>query len=319
MRKLLIGIAVILIVLALAAGYISTTDLFKPKLHNSPLILAHRAGGGHWPQNSRTAVLNSIARAQAKDPAKRYDGMEIDIVLTKDRVPVLSHDPWVHTTLCTTASGEPISERILIHDLSLVELQSQYLCGGVPDKDFPQVKPKPEKIMTLAEVLEALKAVPEMVLYLDVKLDGEITASAEAYAKAISRLWGAAGLPNRLYIEGPDAASLKAYRSAIKSDYVAVLSYPLFSVTEKFYLTAIKARWLTKLRLRNPLAKAQAAKAGAVAGPTQVITWTAAKEARDNRVEVILFAPNTRKNFEKYCAWPADALITDYPDMGHCP
>ena len=319
MRKLRIGIAVILIVLALAVGYISTTDLLKPKLHNSPLILAHRAGGGHWPQNSRTAVLNSIARAQAKDPEKRYDGMEIDIVLTKDGAPVLSHDPWVHTTLCTTASGEPISDRILIHNLTLVELQSQYFCGGVPDKDFPQVKPKPEKIMTLAEVLEALKAAPEMVLYLDVKIDGEITASAEASAKAISQLWVASGLSNRLYIEGPDAASLKAYRSAIKSDYVAVLSYPPFSVTEKFYLTAIKARWLTKLRLQNPLEKAQAAKAGAVAGPKQVITWTAAKEARDNRVEVILFAPNTRKNFERYCTWPVDALITDYPDMGHCP
>jgi glycerophosphoryl diester phosphodiesterase len=56
-----------------------------------------------------------------------------------------------------------------------------------------------------------------------------------------------------------------------------------------------------------------------LAGPKQVITWAVAKEARDNRVEVILFAPNTRKNFERYCAWPVDALITDYPDMGHCP
>jgi len=31
----------------LTAGYISTTDLLKPKLHHSPLIIAHRAGGGH--------------------------------------------------------------------------------------------------------------------------------------------------------------------------------------------------------------------------------------------------------------------------------
>jgi glycerophosphoryl diester phosphodiesterase len=319
MKKLRIVICVIFIVLALAAGYISTTDLIKPKLHHSPLIFAHRAGGGHWPQNSRTAVLNSIARAQAKDPEKRYDGMEIDIALTKDGVPVLSHDPWVHTTLCTTASGEPIRGRNLIRDLTLVELQSQYLCGGVADKDFPQVKPKPEKIMKLAEVLEALKAAPEMVLYLDVKIDGELTASAEAYAKAIFGLWKASGLPNRLYIEGPDAASLKAYRAANNADYIAVLSYPPFSVSEKFYLTALKARWLTKLRIRRPLAKAQAAKAGAVAGPTQVITWTAAKETRDNGFEVILFAPNSRKNFERYCTWPVDALITDYPDMGHCP
>jgi len=42
----------------------------------APRVIAHRAGGGQWPQNSRTAVLSSIARAQAGTPQSRYDGME---------------------------------------------------------------------------------------------------------------------------------------------------------------------------------------------------------------------------------------------------
>jgi glycerophosphoryl diester phosphodiesterase len=264
-------------------------------------------------------VLNSIARAGTNDPAKRYHGIEIDIVLTKDGHPVLSHDPWVHTTLCQTASGEAIGGRILIRDLTLAELQSQFICGGVPDKDFSQVIPKAEKIMTLDEVLAALNSAPDMVLYLDVKIDSDITASAEAYARAISKRLETSRLPNRLYIEGPSAESLSAYRSAIHAKYVAVLSYPPFSARENPVLTAIKARWFTKLRLRNPLDKALEAKAGAVAGPKQVITWAAAKESRDNGVEVVLFAPNSRKDFEKYCPWPVDMLITDYPEIGHCP
>ena len=65
--------------------------------------------------------------------------------------------------------------------------------------------------------------------------------------------------------------------------------------------------------------KARAANAGAVAGPKQVITWTAAKQARDNGVEVVLFAPNTRKDIEKFCTWPADMSLTDYPELGPCP
>ena len=319
MKKVWIGLGIIIAALGLAAGYISTTDLLKPELHHSPLIIAHRAGGGQWPQNSRTAVMNSIARAGAKDPAKRYHGIEIDIVLTKDGHPVLSHDPWVHTTLCRTASGEPIGDRILIRDLTLAELQSQFICGGVPDKDFSQVIPKAEKIMTLDEVLAALKSAPEMVLYLDIKVDSDITASAEAYARAISKRLETSRLPNRIYIEGPSAESLSAYRSAIGVKFVAVLSYPPFSAKENAALTAIKARWFTKLRLRNPLDKALKAKAGAVAGPKQVITWAAAKESSDNGVEVVLFAINSRKDFERYCTWPVDGLITDYPDLGHCP
>jgi len=319
MKKVWIGLGIILAALGLAAGYISTTDLLKPELHHSPLIIAHRAGGGQWPQNSRTAVMNSIATSLAKDPAERYDGIEIDIVLTKDGHLVLSHDPWIHKTLCQTASGGPIGDRILIRDLTLAELQSQFICGGVPDKDFSQVTPKAEKIMTLDEVLDALKSAPEMVLYLDVKIDGEITASAEAYARAISKRLEAARLPNRLYIEGPVAESLSAYRSAIRTKFVAVLSYPPFSTSENFVFTALKARWFTKLRLRNPLDKARAARAGAVVGPKQAITWTAARQARDNGVAVVLFAPNTRKDMDRYCTWPVDMLITDYPDLGPCP
>jgi glycerophosphoryl diester phosphodiesterase len=319
MKKVLINYVVLISALALAAGCISTTGSFKPELHHSPLIIAHRAGGGQWPQNSRTAVMSSIARAGAKNPAQRYHGIEIDIVLTKDGHPVLSHDPWVHTTLCQTVSGEPIGDRILIRDLTLAELQSQFICGGIADKDFSQVVPKGEKIMTLDEVLDALESAPEMVLYLDVKVDSDITASAEAYARAISKRLEAARLPNRLYIEKPSAESLSAYRSAIRAKFVAVLSYPPFSAKENSVLTAIIARWFTKLRLRSPLDKAQEAKAGAVAGPKQVITWTAARQARDNGVAVVLFAPNTRKDLYKFCTWPVDMLITDYPELGHCP
>lgn len=306
-------------VLALAACQVSNTDPLRAQTDNPPAVIAHRAGGGQWPQNSRTAVLNCIDRAQAGAPENRIDGMEMDIVLTKDGIPVLSHDPWVHTTLCTTASGEPIREHVLIRGRTLAQLQSQYLCGGVREQDFPRVKPKAEPIMTLDEVLQALKRASDMMLYLDVKIDGDLTAGAEDYAKAISARWEASGLPNRLYIEGPSAESLSAYRSAIKTDFVPVLSYPAFSVTENFTWTALKARWLTKLRLRSPLAAARKAQAGAVAGPTQVITRHAAKEARDNGVKVVLFTPNTREDLERYCTWPVDVLITDYPDLGHCP
>jgi glycerophosphoryl diester phosphodiesterase len=319
MRKIRIGSGVIATVFGRTARHLSSTGPGQAKLQSSAVVIAHRAGGGQWPQNSRTAVLNCIAGAEAQAPENRCEGMEMDIVLTKDGVPVLSHDPWVHPTLCTTASGEPIRDRILIRDKTLAQLHSQYLCGGVRERDFPRVTPKAEPIMTLDEVLQALKKTPQMMLYLDVKIDGDLTADAADYAKAISERWQAAGLPNRLYIEGPSAESLSAYRSAIKTNFVPVLSYPAFSVKENFTWTAIKARWLTKLRLRSPLAVARKERAGAVAGPTQVITRHAAREARDNGVKVVVFTPNTREDLERYCSWPVDVLITDYPDLGHCP
>jgi len=189
----------------------------------------------------------------------------------------------------------------------------------VPDKNYSQATIKAEKIMTLDEVLDELRAAPEMALYLDVKIDGNITASPQEYAKAISRLMKSARFPDRLYIEGPTPASLSAYQSAIGRQFKAVLSYPPFSTEEPAFLTVIKARLLTKLGIRNPFDEADKANADAVAGPIQVITWNAAKEVSDNNKEVILFTPNTIQGLERYCTWPVDMILTDFPKLGHCP
>ena len=140
MKRFWIGIIWLAVVFGLAACQLSNIGPEEPKPQNPALVIAHRAGGGQWPQNSRTAVLHCIERAQAETPQNRIDGLEMDIALTRNGIPVLSHEPWVHTTLCTTASGEPIRERVLIRDKTLEELQHQRrsrkllrLAGGCAD------------------------------------------------------------------------------------------------------------------------------------------------------------------------------------------
>src|SRR5262245_57215457 len=62
-----------------------------------PLVVAHRSGAGNWPENSRTAVRGAVAAG--------YGGIEFDLVLTSDRIPVLSHDAALNPQLCTRADG----------------------------------------------------------------------------------------------------------------------------------------------------------------------------------------------------------------------
>ena len=84
MIEIWIDLGIIIAAFGVVACYISTSVEKKSESPHSPLIIAHRAGGGQWPQNSRTAVMNCIDKGRARDPAKRYHGIEIDIVLTKD-------------------------------------------------------------------------------------------------------------------------------------------------------------------------------------------------------------------------------------------
>ncbi|HEY6744223.1 MAG TPA: glycerophosphodiester phosphodiesterase family protein, partial [Mycobacteriales bacterium] len=54
--------------------------------------------------------------------------METDTGITRDGVPVLSHDPYLDPTKCRNADGSPLAEDILIRDLTAREIQRDYVC-----------------------------------------------------------------------------------------------------------------------------------------------------------------------------------------------
>ena len=66
MKKLWMGCIFMAVVFGMAACQLSNIGPGEPKVQNAALVIAHRAGGGQWPQDSRTAVLHCIERARAE-------------------------------------------------------------------------------------------------------------------------------------------------------------------------------------------------------------------------------------------------------------
>jgi glycerophosphoryl diester phosphodiesterase len=315
-RRFLPIVAVVFAVTA--PGSTTGTDNMHDPALSAPIVIAHRAGSGLWPQNSRTGVLSSVAEAGKASPEERYQGIEVDVVLTRDGVPVLSHEPWVHKTLANTVDGKSVDGEILIKDLSWQEFENGYRVGGVQDPEFPDVQPVAEKPMSLDELLAALEAAPNMTLYLDVKIQPPLTASPEAYAQAIFERWDEARLPNRLYVEGPTPECIAAYDKHARSEYIAVLSYPPFYAHGNWTLAGGSALVMTRLGLRSPLRQARKADADAVALPTQIVSRRLARRLAREGIRTVIFTPNTRQALDKYCAFPIDGVITDYPNLGSC-
>lgn len=284
----------------------------------APLVLAHRAGSGQWPQNSRTAVLSSIAAATREQPPGAYQGIEVDVVLTRNGVPVLSHDPWIDPAACTLADGRPLTERRLIRELTWTEARSTFLCGGLADPEFPDVTPRAETLMTLDEVLQALRAAPAMALYLDLKIDGDLTREAADYAQAVFERWDREKLPNRLFVEGPSQSALEEYRHAAGTPFTAVLSFPVFSASENPTWTGAKAWFRVLFGFASPQTAGRAAHADAVAAPRQILTERTALDVRRAGLEVAVFPANTRAELSTLCDWPIDVILTDYPELGNC-
>ena len=282
-------------------------------------IIAHGAGAGLWGQNSRNAVVQSLAAIRRGDLKNRFHGIEVDIVLTKDNVPVLSHDPWVHKTSCRRVDNIEIGHR-LIKDIYYDDLIRNYRCGGIEDPKHPDVITVSETILGFDEFLTLVKAVPKMIIYLDMKIEADLTASNHAYAKAVFDRWQSAAMPNVLYVEGPTKGALAAYQQYSQLPFKSILSFPPFYSNQKMWtLQGAAAAVKTLLKSASPLEQAQAAQADAIASPVIVMQQKAMKKLQDNDIEIIVFTPNDRESITDVCQSGVDMLITDYPNLGPCP
>jgi glycerophosphoryl diester phosphodiesterase len=94
---------------------------------------AHRGGRNLRPENTLPSMevgLDNLANT-----------LETDNGITKDGVPVLSHDPYVDVGKCRKADGSPYTElksEVLIKDLTLKQLQTEFVCDGVIRTGTPQ-------------------------------------------------------------------------------------------------------------------------------------------------------------------------------------
>jgi glycerophosphoryl diester phosphodiesterase len=137
--------------------------------HDLPLIIAHRGASSHAPENTFAAFGKAIEVGA--------DGIEFDVRLSKDGVPVVFHDEDLKRT---AGRNEKIS------DLSAGELADIDI-GSWFNRAFPQrtrAEFSNETIKTLAETLELLSSFTGRI-YVELKCR---PADAEALSKAVCSL-----------------------------------------------------------------------------------------------------------------------------------
>lgn len=159
-----------------------------------PRIEAHRAGVGHYPENSRTAVEQAFTEG--------YAGVEVDVALTSDRLPVLNHGTTLNPTLCTTADGGPIDE-VPLADHTFDDLRTNYVCGGVPDPEHPSAQVIADSLMQYDEFLDfARLGDGDIVLHLDLQ-DTPDSADVDTVADAVLRRTFDRGIAQDFTVSSP--------------------------------------------------------------------------------------------------------------------
>lgn len=204
---------------------------------STPLIIGHRGASAVAPENTMAAFREAIAAES--------DGIEFDVRLTRDRVPVIIHD----STLRRTAG---LSHRI--GGLSLSELESLHV--GVPSL---------EQLFTLFEA-------NDLLLFLEMKCDS--AAEHVPLAKACCKLVDDYSFKKRVMIECFDLRALEVVKNIDCEIETAALFQPtLTQPSDQEVVDRTKAIGASAVALHYRLAREPLVRKAIDAG-LRIAVWT---------------------------------------------
>lgn len=225
---------------------------------SAPLIMGHRGASAVAPENTMAAFREAIAVGA--------DGIEFDVRLTLDGVPVVIHDSTLHRT-----AGLP--QRI--SDLTSSELKSIDVGSWFARrKNLPPGSFANETVPSLRELFTLFQS-NDLTLCLEMKCDSvaEYAPLAEACCRAVKEY----GFKDRVIVECfklPALAMLKKFDAEIKT---AALFEPSFStpsvLSDQSVIAQATAAGASYLALHYRLARQGLVEKAKLAG-LQVALWT---------------------------------------------
>jgi glycerophosphoryl diester phosphodiesterase len=165
------------------------------------LVHGHRGARARRPENTLPGFQYAIEQG--------VDAIELDVVVTKDNVVVVSHDPEINATIC---SGP--KPGIAIRALTLAELR-EYDCGAKRNPLFPaQVPVHGARVPTLDEVFDlgrgnTVQFNVEAKIFAD---HPELTPGPEAFTQLILDLIRKHGAEQRVIVQSFDPRILRVMK-----------------------------------------------------------------------------------------------------------
>jgi glycerophosphoryl diester phosphodiesterase len=244
------------------------------------LVYGHRGARARLPENTLPAFRYAIDQG--------VDSLELDVLITKDGVPVVVHDLHINGDTC---SGPHLGAAI--YDLTLEELR-ECDCGAKRNPLFPGQTPVPgTPIPTLDEVF-ALGQGNSVRFSVEAKIfpdQPELTPAPEPFARLILDRVRQHGLTRRVTFQSFDPRILIAMKKLDASIPRAALietDCEWDAVAREFEATSISPeyRLVTKER----------------------VAW-----AHDNGLTVVPWTVNRPEDWAAMAAAGVDAIISDDP------
>lgn len=263
-------------------------------------VQGHRGARGLYPENTIPAMLAALNLG--------VNTLELDVVISKDQLVVVSHEPWINSEICLDANGRELSsskgKQLNLYELNYNEI-ANYDCGSKGNSRFPQQQKMPVPKPLLSELLAAVERhcreykLPATQYNIEIKsqiaTDGKFHPAVDSFAELVIEVLAKANVLNRTTIQSFDVRPLQ---------YINGKDYP------------VKIALLTELPLQPEKAIQELGFIPTIYSPYfKFVNPKLLEYARLVGMQVIPWTVNASEDMQSMLDFGVDGIITDYPDV----
>jgi glycerophosphoryl diester phosphodiesterase len=309
-------VRVLLALLLLAALVGSASSNAQPRAFD---LQGHRGARGLAPENTLAAFRRALDIGVTT--------IETDVAVTKDGIPVISHDPHLNPDLVRDETGKWLAERgPSIHSLTLAELRRYDIGRTNPQsrlaQDFrEQQQSDGERFPTLRDLLALVRDSGKPVrLAIETKLTPDNsgdTVDPQTYVRVIVDALREGDMAKRASILSFDWRTLVELRKAAPDIPTTCLTIESQGMNTVAPAADGTSPWHAGLSLRDhgsvpALAAAAGCSTWSVFWRNLTPAWL--QEAHARRLTVLVWTVNNPADMERLIDMGVDGIITDYPD-----
>lgn len=261
--------------------------------HDATKIYGHRGCRGLFPENTLEGFEHAINLG--------VDGIEWDVVVSKNKELIISHEPYLDGGYCLDKDGTEISvndgKKINFYELSSAEIQ-RFDCGSKEYTKYPEQKKLKTHKPTVQEAFNYLDLSKTTILF-EVKSEeadyGSFQPSPDEYAEIIAAEIEGFEFKNNIIFMCFDPMLLEALHDLLPGYRYVYLTYKPFTSVKKFLKDISFQPYALGMYHRT-------------------IRKKDIKQLHELQVNVFAWTVNTSQQAEKLKKYNIDGIITDYPD-----
>jgi glycerophosphoryl diester phosphodiesterase len=262
-------------------------------------LQGHRGARGLRPENTIPAFILALDSGVTT--------VELDLAITKDRQVVVSHEPWMSSSICLKPDGSAISAKeeksFVIYEMDYAEVK-KFDCASKPNENFPeQIRHEGSKPLLKDVIIAIEHHIKSFSLY-EVDYNIEIKTTS--------------GGDNRLH-PSPEVFSDLVYnlvdqylpleRVVIQSFDFRVLRY-----WHKKYPDIRLSALVENTKTVDANLKTLGFKPSVYSPDFKLLTKEKVLYLQGQSIRVIPWTVNEIQDMQKMLQWKVDGFITDYPD-----